>query len=50
MITFALTIDAEGHDYLPDMFMFGRSDYVVVEDIRASSLKIVDVYRWRTVR
>ncbi|HEX3724185.1 MAG TPA: hypothetical protein VHV31_15465, partial [Nitrolancea sp.] len=30
--TFALTIDAEGRDYMP--YMFGRNHYVVIEDIR----------------
>ena len=46
--TFALTIDAEGRDYLP--YMFGRSHYVVVEDIRALSIKLADVYRHLTVQ
>ncbi len=46
--TFALTIDAEGRDYLP--YMFGRSHYVVVEDIRALSFKLADVYRRLTVQ
>ena len=49
VVTFALTIDAEGRDYLSDRCMFGRSYYVVVEDIGARSLKLAGVYRWRTV-
>ncbi len=46
--TFALTIDSEGRDYLPHMF--GRNHYVVVEDIRALSFKLSDVYRRLTVQ
>ncbi len=46
--TFALTIDAEARDYMP--YMFGRSHYVVVEDIRDLSIKLADIYRRLTVQ
>ncbi len=46
--TFALTIDAEARDYMP--YMFGRSHYVVVEDVRALSIKLADIYRRLTVQ
>ncbi len=46
--TFALTIDAEARDYMPHMF--GRNHYVVVEDVRALSFKLADMYRRLTVQ
>ena len=46
--TFALTIDAEARDYVP--YMFGRSHYVVIEDTRALSIKLPDIYRRLTVQ
>ncbi|HUZ02261.1 MAG TPA: hypothetical protein VMU89_18085 [Thermomicrobiaceae bacterium] len=46
--TFALTIDAEARDYMPHMF--GRSQYVVVEDAPALATKLADVYRRLTLQ
>jgi nitric oxide reductase NorD protein len=46
--TFALTIDAEARDYMP--YMFGRSHYVVVEDVRTLAIKLADIYRRLTVQ
>jgi nitric oxide reductase NorD protein len=46
--TFALTIDAEARDYMP--YMFGRSHYVVVEDVRSLAIKLADIYRRLTVQ
>ncbi|HEX5370181.1 MAG TPA: hypothetical protein VFY10_12270 [Dehalococcoidia bacterium] len=46
--TFALTIDAEARDYMP--YMFGRSHYVVVEDVRSLAVKLADIYRRLTVQ
>lgn len=46
--TFALTIDAEARDYMP--YMFGRGHYVLIEDVRALSTKLADIYRRLTVQ
>lgn len=48
VVTFALTIDAEARDYMP--YMFGPTQYVVVEDAPALAVKLADVYRRLTVQ
>lgn len=40
---FCITIDKEGLDYLPHMY--GKSSYVVLDDIAQLPLKVADIYR-----
>lgn len=40
---FCITIDQEGADYLPHMY--GRANYVVLDDVAKLPMKISDIYR-----
>ena len=40
---FCITIDREGADYLPHMY--GRANYVVLDDVAKLPLKVSDIYR-----
>jgi len=40
---FCITIDKQGQEYLPDMY--GKTHYVVIDEIRKLPLKIADIYR-----
>ena len=40
---FCITIDKEGADYLPHMY--GRANYVVLDDVAKLPLKVSDIYR-----
>jgi nitric oxide reductase NorD protein len=37
-----ITIDKEGHDYLPHMY--GAVNYTVIDDVRKMPLRISDIY------
>ncbi|GMR07836.1 MAG: hypothetical protein BMS9Abin26_0840 [Gammaproteobacteria bacterium] len=40
---FCITIDKEGHDYLPHMY--GAVNYTLVDDVKKLPLKVSDIYR-----
>lgn len=40
---FCITIDSEARDYLPHMY--GRVNFVLVDDVRKLPLKVSDIYR-----
>ncbi|MGF1613014.1 MAG: hypothetical protein ACFCVA_03630 [Gammaproteobacteria bacterium] len=40
---FCITIDKEGHDYLPHMY--GAVNYTLVDDVRKLPLRVSDIYR-----
>ncbi len=41
--TFCVTIDQEAQDYLPHMY--GRSNFVLINEVRQLPLKVADIYR-----
>nr|MBS0021275.1 class I SAM-dependent methyltransferase [Gammaproteobacteria bacterium] len=40
---FCITIDKEGHDYLPHMY--GAVNYTLIDDVRKLPLRVSDIYR-----
>ena len=44
--TFCITVDRQAHDYLPHMF--GRGNYVFVDDIAKLPFRLIEMYRLLT--
>ncbi len=40
---FCITIDKEGQDYLPHMY--GKANYIVIDEVRKLPVKVSDIYR-----
>jgi nitric oxide reductase NorD protein len=43
---FCITVDREAHDYLPQMF--GRGNYIFIDDIKKLPVRLIDLYRLLT--
>jgi len=46
MHAFCITVDREAHDYLPRMY--GKGNYIFIDDIKKLPFKMVDLYRLLT--
>ena len=46
MHTFCITVDREAHDYLPQIF--GRGNYIFIDDIQKLPVRLIDMYRLLT--
>lgn len=44
--TFCITVDREAHDYLPQMF--GRGNYIFIDEIDKLPMRMIDMYRQLT--
>jgi nitric oxide reductase NorD protein len=44
--TFCITVDREAHDYLPQMF--GRGNYIFIDEIEKLPVRMIDMYRQLT--
>ena len=44
--TFCITVDQEAHEYLPQMF--GRGNYIFIDDIDKLPMRMIDMYRQLT--